>query len=285
MARLGAPPLPQVAGEIPRALADAEARLVHGDLEEARQLSLAVIETVKGGPESVESDAYRKRAEELLAEANRQELAVVQEKIAAARETALETGYDAARNVLLNYLGATPYTPYRKEVEAVLAEFDEEEARQAELAANASKRSYEEIFRAANRAFDEGRYEEAIENYRLLAKIEEYREQVALLLPESIDRLVKERRSTASKLFAQARSVEDPVQKFELLAKSYKILKETLLAYPDAKYSPKLRKNLEVVHAEIARIRPGFEEGDLEEMIDTGEGEDGEDAGDAAGGV
>ncbi|RME49811.1 MAG: hypothetical protein D6795_11135, partial [Deltaproteobacteria bacterium] len=202
-AHLGVPPLPAVAGDIPQALAKAEEALSDEDLEASRELCLAILEETKGETGNVETAAYRQRAEELLAEIDRRELAAVQNELARAKEAVLQgKGYDAARQILLNYLGANPYTPYRQEIEDVLADFDREEAQQAELQAKASRRSYQEIFNAANQAFDEGRYEEAIENYRLLAQVEGYRDQVAFLLPESIDRLVKERRSTASRLFA-----------------------------------------------------------------------------------
>ncbi|RME02100.1 MAG: hypothetical protein D6812_06820, partial [Deltaproteobacteria bacterium] len=202
-ARLGAPPLPVVAGNVPQALAKAEGALAEEKLEAARELCLAVLEETKGESGNVEIAAYRQRAEELLSEIDRRELAIVQNELARAKEAVLQgKGYDAARQILLNYLGANPYTPYRQEIEGVLADFDREEAQQAELQAKASRRSYQEIFNTANQAFDEGRYEEAIENYRLLVQVEGYRDQVAFLLPESIDRLVKERRSTASRLFA-----------------------------------------------------------------------------------
>ena len=119
---------------------------------------------------------------------------------------------------------------------------------------NASLSHEGETLKMAKKLIEEENFEQAI------AKLEEIKDNQDIdmetqeLKELTIEKLINNERNKAAKFFLLAKKSANPVKKKELLLSSYNILKVLIDKYPSSNLINKLKKNLQKVNDELAKL-------------------------------
>ncbi len=160
--------------------------------------------------------------------------------------------FEQAQSIVKELLALAGDSQYQDVLEA------QERIKEAVVTARQSrqqlkKQHTEHLWRGAVDLFDRREYRAAIAAFGQLLHSGEYGDRAALKMSVAVNMEAVEMRRKAAGLFFKARKMVDPQEKRNLLLQSRNLLQKILDDYPQAEVVDKIRRNLQVIEAQLQR--------------------------------